>query len=243
MSTSPPPVWPAAGIISGNGTEGANYDDINNPASTVSPSNLNAYGNPGTPDATEMRFVGSGGSIITNADGSYGLFLSGAWAADGDSDAFNQIFYSSSTDGQHWSVPVSVVSTDYTFAASVAQDNALASNSDQPLGISAYYSGRAYGPSVWQNADGTLSMVFAGYRLPKPITTVGTVLGTGSSQYTVGATDPALYRNILTVTLTATPNDAATPEAPLTVLLPLAGAVVAAVVVFVRRRRGGPVPA
>jgi hypothetical protein len=225
------------GVISGNGTEGADYNDINNPASTTSPANLNAYGTPGTADATEMRWVGSGGSIITNSDGSYGLFLSGAWAADGDSDAFNQVFYSSSTDGQHWSVPVSVVSTDYTFSASVAQDNALAGNEDQPLGISAYYSGRAYGPSVWQNADGTLTMVFAGYRLPKPITNAGTVLGTGSAQYTVGATDPALYRNILTVTLYATPNDAATPEAPLVVLLPVLGMVVIGSVLVVRRRR------
>jgi hypothetical protein len=231
------------GIISGNGTEGSNYNDINNPASTTSPGNINQYGSPGTADATEMRFVGSGGSIITNNDGSYGLFLSGAWAADGDSDAFNQIFYSSSTDGQHWSVPVSVISTDYTFAASVAQDSALASNEDQPLGISAYYSGRAYGPSVWQNPDGSLTMVFAGYRLPKPITSAGTVLGTGSTQYTVGSTDPALYRNILTVTLFATPNDAAAPEAPFAVLLPLIGLAIAGAVVFVRRRRRGPVPA
>ena len=45
-------------------------------------------------DATEMRWVGSAGSIITNPNGTYGLFLSGAWAADGDSDAFNQVFYS-----------------------------------------------------------------------------------------------------------------------------------------------------
>jgi hypothetical protein len=221
------------GVISGNGTEGPSYDDINNPSSTTSPTNLNAYATPGTADATEMRFVGSGGSIITNHDGSYGLFLSGAWAADGDSDAFNQIFYSSSSDGEHWSVPVSVISTDYTFAASAAQT----SNPSQPLGISAYYSGRAYGPSVWQNADGSLTMVFAGYRLPKPITNAGTVLGTGASQYTVGATDPALYRNILTVTLFSTPNDAATPEAPLAVLLPLAGLAMAGVAVLLRRRR------
>ena len=72
----------------------------------------------------EMRWVGSAGSIITNPDGSYGLFLSGAWAADGDSDAFNQIFYSSSTDGEHWTDPVSVVSTDYTFSASVPRTQA-----------------------------------------------------------------------------------------------------------------------
>jgi hypothetical protein len=231
------------GIISGNGTEGSNYDDINNPASTISPGNLNAYATPSTADATEMRFVGSGGSIITNQDGSYGLFLSGAWAADGDSDAFNQIFYSSSTDGQHWSVPVSVISTDYTFSASIAQDSALASNQDQPLGISAYYSGRAYGPSVWQNPDGSLTMVFAGYRMPKPIASAGTVLGTGSTKYTIGATDPALYRNILTVTLNAQPNDAAAPEAPFVLLLPVTGLAVGGVAVYLRRRRARTVAA
>jgi uncharacterized repeat protein (TIGR01451 family) len=155
-----------------------------------------------------MRWVGSAGSIITNPDGTYGLFLSGAWSADGDSDAFNQIFYSSSTDGEHWTEPVSVVSTDYSFSASVAQDDSLAGGVDAPLGISAYYSGRAYGPSVVQNPNGTLTMVFAGYRLPKPIETAGTVLGTdASAQYAVGATDPALYRNIMAVTL----NSATTP--------------------------------
>ena len=67
-------------------------------------------------------------------------------------------------------------------------------------------------------------MVFAGYRLPKPISAAGTVLGTNSSaQYTIGATDPALYRNILTVTLssatsptvtTATSEVTANPPAP-----------------------------
>jgi hypothetical protein len=112
----------------------------------------------------------------------------------------NQIYYSSSTDGQHWSVPVSVISTDYTFSASVAQAN----NPSQSLGISAYYSGRAYGPSVWQNADGSLTMTFAGYRLPKPIPKAGTLLGTGGTQYKIGTTDPALYRNILTVALITT---------------------------------------
>ena len=137
------------GVISGQSNGASTYDDINNPSSTVDPpSGLNQYSTPGTTDATEMRWVGSAGSIITNPDGTYGLFLSGAWSADGDSDAFNQIFYSSSTDGEHWTEPVSVISTDYTFSASVAQDNALAGGTDAPLGVSAYYSGRAYGPSV-----------------------------------------------------------------------------------------------
>ena len=164
-----------------------------------------------------MRWLGSAGSIIVNPDGSYGLFLSGAWAADGDSDAFNQVFYATSTDGEYWSVPTPVVSTDYSFSASVLQDNQVADGQDGPLGISAYYSGRAYAPSVVQNPDGSLTMVFSGDRLPKSIAPAGTVLGTNpSSQYTVGATDPALYRNIVAVTFTpaSNPGDGA-PEAPI----------------------------
>ncbi len=55
-----------------------------------------------------------------------------------------------------------------------------------------------------QNPDGSLTMVFSGYRLPKPITSAGTVLGTNPRrQYTIGAKDPALYRNILTMQLTS----------------------------------------
>jgi hypothetical protein len=232
------------GIISGASAGASDYSDINNPSSEVSPANLNAYATAGSVDATEMRFVGSAGTIITNPDGSYGMFLSGAWAGDGDSDAFNQIFYTTSTDGEHWSVPTSVISTDYTFSASVAQDKALAAGSDEPLAVSAYYSGRAYGPSVVPNPNGTLTMIFAGYRLPAPIGTAGTTLGTDSSApYTVGDTDPALYRNILTVTLTPTsptgpPSDV--PESPDAVLLPLAvvaGLAGAAIVTQRRRRR------
>ena len=194
---------PISGSTSGTGNDSGSYDDVSNPFQTASPS-ATAPSNlaPGSPDTIELRYVGSRGTIITNPDGSYGMFLSGAWASDGDSDAFNQIFYTSSTDGEHWSTPQVVLSTDYSFAASAAQDTELAAGQDDPLGISAYYSGRAYGPAVVQNPNGTLTMVFSGYRLPKPITSAGTVLGTNSADpYTVGATDPALYRNILTVTL------------------------------------------
>ncbi len=170
-------------------------------------------------DATEMRWVGSAGSIIDNPNGTYGLFLSGAWAADGDSDAFNQVFYSEGTTttngGQTaitWSTPTPVISTDYSFAASYNQDNNVNGGGNQPVGMSAYYEGRAYGPSVVQNPDGTLTMVFAGYRFPKSIVSAGSVLGdqatggsTGGSQsptWTVGPNDLNLYRNILTTTLT-----------------------------------------
>jgi hypothetical protein len=188
------------GVISGTNPNA----DVNNPAATASP--LTSGGGPanvapGRTEPTELRFTGSRGTIIRNPDGSYGMFLSGAWCGDGDSDSFNQIFYSSSRDGRHWSAPVSVVSTDYTFSAREAQDAALASGQDEPLGISAYYAGRAYSPAVVQNPNGTLTMVFSGYSTPKPLPTAGAILGTGATKWTVGAEDPALYRDILTVTL------------------------------------------
>ena len=146
----------------------------------------------------EMRWVGSAGTIIINADGSFGLFLSGAWAGDGDSDAFNQIFYTQSSDGENWSIPTSVISTDYTFAASAAQENTT-----NPLGISAYYEGRAYGASVVQNPDGSFTMLFAGYRLPKKWRTPAPWSAPGGPQWTIGSSDPALYRSILVTTLTS----------------------------------------
>jgi Bacterial Ig-like domain (group 3)/Putative Ig domain len=196
---------PISGSTSGTGNDAGEYNDISNPYQTATPSSTSpANLAPGSPDTTELRFVGSRGTIVTNPDGSYGMFLSGSWASDGDSDAFNQIFYSTSTNGREWSVPKVVLSTDYTFSASAAQDEALKSGIDAPLGISAYYSGRAYGPAVVQDPDGSLTMVFSGYRLPKPIEKAGTVLGTDpAAPYTVGEKDPALYRDILTLHLTS----------------------------------------
>lgn len=195
---------PISGSTSGTGNDTGSYNDLSNPFQQSSPSNTSPTNlAPGESDTTQLRYIGSRGTIITNPNGSYGMFLSGAWATDGDSDAFNQIFYTTSTNGKEWSVPKVVVSTDYTFSASANQDKALSEGKDEPLGVSAYYSGRAYGPAVVQNPGGSLTMVFSGYRLPKPITSVGTVLGTGTNHYTIGAKDPALYRNILTLHLNA----------------------------------------
>jgi Bacterial Ig-like domain (group 3) len=196
---------PISGSTSGTGNDSGSYNDISNPFQTTSPSTTEPTNlAPGELDTTELRFVGSRGTIITNPNGSYGMFLSGSWATDGDSDAFNQIFYTESANGKEWSVPKVVLSTEYKFAASAAQDKALAEGHDEPLGISAYYSGRAYGPAVVQNPDGSLTMVFSGYRLPKPVEKAGKELGTNLAQrYTIGAKDPALYRNILTVQLTS----------------------------------------
>ncbi len=196
---------PISGTTSGTGNNSGSYNDVSNPEQQTSPSSASPTNlAPGEVDTTELRYVGSRGTIITNPDGSYGMFLSGAWATDGDSDAFNQIFYTTSTNGREWSVPKVVLSTDYTFSASAAQDLALAEGVDAPLGISGYYSGRAYGPAVVQNPDGSLTMVLSGYRLPKPVESAGTTLGTNPSErYTIGTKDPALYRDILTMQLTS----------------------------------------
>jgi hypothetical protein len=61
-----------------------------------------------------------------------------------------------------------------------------------------------YSPAVVQNYDGTLTMVFSGYSTPKPLPADGSVLGTGSTKWTISPQDPALYRDILTVTLKPT---------------------------------------
>ena len=144
-----------------------------------------------------LRWVGSRGTVITNPDGSYGLFLSGAYASDGDSDAFNQIFYSSSRDGKNWSTPQKLIGTDYTFSALAKQ-----ASGGGALGLSGYYSGRVYDPTVVQNSNGTLTMLFAGYSTPKPLPATGSVQGTDpTSPYTVPAAQQAEYRTILSVTL------------------------------------------
>ena len=139
---------PISGSTSGTGNDSGSYNDVSNPDQQTSPSSTSPTDlAPGQSDTTELRYVGSRGTIVTNPDGSYGMFLSGSWATDGDSDAFNQIFYTTSTNGKEWSVPKVVVSTDYTFSASAKQDEELAKGEDDPLGVSAYYSGRAYGPA------------------------------------------------------------------------------------------------
>ena len=215
----------------GQCTADSTYTDLTSPYTECNPVSggavdLDEYASAGTTDATEQRWPGSAGSIIYNAQtGEYELFLSGAWGGDGDSDAFNQVWYATSTNGYTWSAPQSVVSTDYSFSASAAQNASLANGQDAPLGISAYYSGRAYGPSVVPNPDGGgLLMIFAGYNIPKGAGTDGTVLGTNSSDPFVlgegeatGASaysalpnggEPSAYRNILVDTLDE--NDGAT---------------------------------
>ncbi|MEY9948116.1 hypothetical protein [Kitasatospora sp. GAS1066B] len=169
-------------------TDGLHFTDLGQ---------VNGLADPTSNSDSVLRWIGSRGTVITNPDGSYGLFLSGAYAADGDSDAFNQIFYSSSRDGKTWSAPQKLISTDYSFSALTQQ-----AATGGALGVSGYYSGRVYDPTVVQNDNGSLTMLFAGYSTPKPLPGTGSVYGTDlAAQFTVPAVQPAEYRTILSVTL------------------------------------------
>ncbi|GAA1962008.1 hypothetical protein [Catenulispora subtropica] len=144
------------------------------------------------PDAT--RFVSPSGTVVKNPDGTYGLFYGAGNCYDGDSDGFHYIGYATSKDGVNWKIVNGfgnpLLSADTTFPQTSP-------------GL--YYSGRIYGPQVVLGKDGkSATMVFAGYRTPKPLPKPGTVLGTDpNALYTVGAGDLATYRTILTVPLTA----------------------------------------
>ncbi|MCX4745225.1 hypothetical protein OG455_06765 [Kitasatospora sp. NBC_01287] len=169
-------------------TDGLHFTDLGQ---------VNGLADPTSTSDSVLRWTGSRGTVITNPDGSLGLFLSGAYASDGDSDAFNQIFYSSSKDGKTWSAPQKLLSTDYGFSALAEQ-----AATGGALGVSGYYSGRVYDPTVVRNDNGTLTMVFAGYATPKPLPGTGSVYGTDpAAPFTVPAVEPAEYRTILSVTL------------------------------------------
>lgn len=93
-------------------TDGLHFTDLGQ---------VNGLSDPTSNSDSVLRWTGSRGTVVSNPDGSYGLFLSGAYASDGDSDAFNQIFYSSSEDGKTWSAPQRLLSTDYSFSALAQQ--------------------------------------------------------------------------------------------------------------------------
>ncbi|MGA2012814.1 MAG: hypothetical protein ABSH51_20080 [Solirubrobacteraceae bacterium] len=166
-----------------------------------------------TAGTDQLRFVASRGTIVATSGGTRGeetMFMSGADCQDGDSDAFQQVFYATSTNGLDWTTPVPLLTTDPTFSASAQQEADLAKGIDSPLGVSAYYEGRVYDPTVVQDFGGTLTMVFSGYRAAKPLPSTGSAaipLGTDPAlTYTPGATDPALYRTILSVTVHTEPD-------------------------------------
>ncbi|NUR58937.1 MAG: hypothetical protein HOV87_09715 [Catenulispora sp.] len=143
--------------------------------------------------ATATRFISPSGTVVKNPDGTLGLFYGAGNCYDGDSDGFHYIGYATSKDGVNWKIVNGftnpLLSVDTTFPKTSPE---------------LYYSGRIYGPQVVLGKDGkTATMVFAGYRTPKPLPKPGTVLGTDpNSLYTVSGSDLATYRTILTVQLT-----------------------------------------
>jgi len=193
-------------------TDGINFHDLGIVNGISSPTYQGNSGD-GTPVGStagtdQLRFVGSRGTIVPTRGGSRGeqtMFMSGADCQDGDSDSFEQVFYSTSTNGLNWTPPVPLLKNDPTFLASAEQEANLANGIDSPLAVSGYYEGRVYDPTVVQNGNGSLTMVFSGYRTAKPLPSTGSAaipLGTNPLlTYTPGPTDPALYRTILTVTI------------------------------------------
>ena len=96
-------------------TDGINFHDLG----IVNGINSASYqGNAGdtTPIGSQagtdqVRFVASRGTIVPTAGGRRGeetMFMSGADCQDGDSDSFQQVFYSTSTNGLSWTTPVRV---------------------------------------------------------------------------------------------------------------------------------------
>lgn len=147
------------------------------------------------PSATATRFVSPSGSVVKNPDGTLGLFFAAGNCYDGDSDGFHYIGYATSKDsGKTWSIVNGF-------------DNPLLSvNTAFPSILPDLFStGRVYSPQVIPAKDGkSATLVFAGYRTPKPLPDPGSTLGTNPrSAYTVGANDLAAYRTILTTTLSA----------------------------------------
>ena len=188
-------------------TDGINFNDlgivngINDPAYQGNAGDNTPSGQAGT---DLIRYVGSRGSIVPNAEGGWTMFMSGADCQDGDSDSFQQMFTSTTTDGINWSTPVPLITNDLSFAASAQQEDALLLGNDIPLAPSGYYSGRTYDPVVVPGTNGNATLFFSGYRTGKPLPTSGsTVLGNNpSAPYNVGGSDPALYRSILSVHIT-----------------------------------------
>jgi hypothetical protein len=143
--------------------------------------------------ATATRFVSPSGTVVRNPDGTLGLFFGAGNCFDGDSDGFHYIGYATSKDGKSWKIVNGFTNPLLSVDTAFPQSDPVK-----------YYTGRIYGPQVVTSKDGkSATMVFAGYKTPKPLPKPGTVLGTDASKlYSVGAGDLATYRTILTVPLT-----------------------------------------
>jgi len=168
-------------------------DRPNNPAYQANLGDMTPIGSQAGTDL--LRFVASRGTIVPTRGGKPGeetMFMSGADCQDGDSDSFQQLFYSTTTNGLDWTTPVPVLRTDPTFAASAQQEANLAKGIDSPLDVSAYYEGRVYDPNVVQTPTGSLTA--------KPLPS------TGSAAIPLG-TNPTAHVHPRAHRLGSVPND------------------------------------
>ncbi|GGR35268.1 hypothetical protein [Deinococcus ruber] len=177
-------------------TKGANYDRTElrmaSTADGVTFTDLGALSGLNNPNDNAsvggFRYIGPRGSLLRYTDGSYGLFFSGGNCQDGDSDAYHFIGYAHSTDALNWTIDNGaanpLVQVDYSYPASMP---------------AAYSTGRVYSPTVLANGDGTLRLIFSGYRTGKPLPDTG--VATGAPAVTFQGTDAANYRSILILNL------------------------------------------
>jgi len=141
---------------------------------------LQGLNDPGDVTATGTRWLATAGTILKLAGGRFGLLFSGGGCIDGDSDAFHYIGYAESRDLLHWTV-VNGINNPVVSTASftIAVDpNRIPAAGGAPVTVPAnapvvgdamgWFSGRVYAPSATLYDPHDITVVFAGYRTPKP---------------------------------------------------------------------------
>jgi hypothetical protein len=133
--------------------------------------------------ATGTRWLATAGTILTFADGTYGLFFSGGGCIDGDSDAFHYIGYAESRDLLHWTVinginnPI-LSTAPFTITVDANGLPVFSGSGGTPITVPArqpvvggtmgFFAGRVYAPSAALVGRQDLTVIFAGYHTPKP---------------------------------------------------------------------------
>jgi len=162
--------------------DGVNFTDLGAVSGLNNPNDNSSTGG--------FRFVGPRGTLLRYTDGSYGLFFAGGNCQDGDSDAYHFIGYAHSADAMNWTVDNGaanpLVQVDYSYPTALP---------------AAYFSGRVYVPNVTANTDGTLRLIFSGYRTGAPLPKTGAANAIGTPATTFQTTDVVNYRSILIQTL------------------------------------------
>lgn len=154
-------------------TDGIHFNDLGP---------LQGLNDPTTVSITGTRWVAHAGTIIKLEDGRFGLLFSGGTCIDADSDAFHYIGYAESTDLIHWTVINGInnpIASTFAVTLTVnAQGVPATGTGASPVTIPAhaavvgntqgFFAGRVYAPSATKFDDRNMTVIFAGYRTPKP---------------------------------------------------------------------------